>query len=67
MKMSYSSSYCQTEEAEYSPVNYLGRASMESRVEGRESEASSVDSVNSSYQGSGTFRNPVMVSGSSDK
>ena len=63
--MSYNSSYCQTDEQQqqYSPVNHLGHlASMETRGESRESEASSVDSLNSSYQGSGTFRNPILVS-----
>ena len=61
--MSFNSSYCQTDEPEYSPVNYMGHSTMESRAEERGSEASSVDSVNSSYQESGTFRNPILVSG----
>ena len=60
--MSFNSSYCQTDEPEYSPVNYLSHNTMETRAEERGSEASSVDSVNSSYQGSGTFRNPILVS-----
>ena len=64
--MSFNSSYCQTDEQQYSPVNHLGHAPMETRGEGRESEASSVDSLNSSYQGSGTFRNPILVSSDID-
>ena len=60
--MSFNSSYCQTDEPEYSPVNYLGHSTMESRAEERGSEASSVDSVNSSYQESGTLRNQTLVS-----